>query len=514
MENTKVLIVGAGPTGLVLALSLARRGIPLRIVDKKAGPGEASRAMAVQARTLELYDQFGLASDVVAQGVQIETLHMRENGKDQALVHLADMGKGISPYPFALSYPQDDHERFLVERLTDLGVTIDWNSELESFSQGDERVMAALRSEKGGETIEAAYICGCDGARSKVREGLSAHFAGGTYKQLFFVADVKLEGDWGADGYINFSSTGFLLILPVRSSHMHRLIGLVPNELTTKTEIAFEDVRAISEEFAGRRIESVNWFSTYHSHHRVADRFRHGRAFIAGDAGHIHSPAGGQGMNTGIGDAINLGWKLASVIQDRAAQAILDTYEQERLPFARTLVASTDRVFESVVAEGLRGRFVRTWLLPHLFPLVSHFRSGRRAVFDVISQIRIEYRDSALSAGKAGSVAGGDRLPWVASHGHDNFALLRSLDWQMHVYGQAAASLVEASARLKLPLHVIPWSDEAERQGLKRDAAYLIRPDGYVALAMPRQETQLLDDYAVRFSLTFEFSGRAHETAH
>src|ERR1700693_2767463 len=230
-------------------------------------------------------------------------------------------------------------------------------------------------------------------------------------------------------------------------------------------------------------IRKVNWFSTYRVHHRVADHFRTGRAFLVGDAAHIHSPVGGQGMNTGIGDAVNLAWKLAAVLHGRVDAPLLDSYESERIAFARRLVATTDQAFTGVTSTGAIARLVRLHIVPILFPLITKLPSLRRVMFRTISQTAINYRGSSLSQGRAGTVHGGDRLPWVKLENSDNFAPLTSLDWQVHVYGEATAELQTACQDHKLPLHVFPWSVAVRRSGLRRTAVYLVRPDGHVALA-------------------------------
>jgi hypothetical protein len=223
----------------------------------------------------------------------------------------------------------------------------------------------------------------------------------------------------------------------------------------------------------------------------VAERFRHGRSFIAGDAGHVHSPAGGQGMNTGIGDAVNLAWKLAHVVGGRAAPSLLDTYEPERIAFARRLVATTDTAFQFIVDETLRGRLFRTVLVPYLAPLALRLPAVQRLAFRTVSQIGIHYRESALSAGAAGTVHGGDRLPWVEAD--DNFAPLAAIDWQVHVYGTVTEALRAAARARGLAVHELPWSEDAAAAGLARDALYLVRPDGHVAVADPRQDVAAID---------------------
>ena len=258
-------------------------------------------------------------------------------------------------------------------------------------------------------------------------------------------------------------------------------------------------------------VERVNWFSTYRVHHRVADRFREGRAFLLGDAAHIHSPVGGQGMNTGIGDAANLAWKLAAVLNGRADRSLLDSYEPERIAFARRLVATTDRAFTGVTSDGAIARRVRLNLVPAVVPMIFTFAVTRRFMFRTISQTVVNYRGSRLSEGRAGTVHGGDRLPWVApdSNGVDNFTPLTSLDWQVHVYGDATPEVQAACKERALPLHVFPWRQEIDRAGLRRGAVYLVRPDGYVALADPEGRAAAITSYLDARKLT-PASGSGH----
>lgn len=396
MPNVPVLIVGAGPSGLNRSLALARRNVPHRLISDANGPGEQSRAMVVQARTLEFYGQFGFAGEVVNQGVIAERAHVREGGesgggREVLSISFKEMGAGLSPYPFALAYPQDEHERFLIEKLIEAGIEVEWGAKLTSFQQDENGIKAFIEHNAGRmEETEAAYICGCDGARSCVRETLKLGFPGGTYQQLFYVADVKISRGFDRDLYINLGEHILSLMFPVRSSGMQRLIGLVPPELSDRQMLGFEDIRIRVEQLLDVKVTEVNWFSTYRVHHRVADKFRVGRAFIVGDAGHIHSPAGGQGMNTGIGDAINLGWKLAHVLQDRADPLLLDSYEPERIGFARSLVSTTDRAFTGLVTEGLVGEFTRRIVAPLVFAVATRFNLSRHAMFRTVSQTRIQ----------------------------------------------------------------------------------------------------------------------------
>jgi hypothetical protein len=283
-----------------------------------------------------------------------------------------------------------------------------------------------------------------------------------------------------------------------------RLVGTVLEQSAgNHGQLTFEDVRDRVTGHLKFQIHKVNWFSTYHVHHRVAAKFREGRAFLLGDASHVHSPVGGQGMNTGIGDAVNLAWKLAAVIDETAGQGLLDTYEPERIAFARRLVATTDRAFTMVTAHGPIAWRVRTRLVPLVVPLLFRLAPVQRVLFRTVSQIGVNYRDRPLSEGAAGAIRGGDRLPWAATGPHeDNFAPLVALAWQVHVYGQPRRGMAEACAQLGLPLEVFEWQPAMGRAGFLRGALYLIRPDGYVALADPECDPERLGDYFSRHGLS------------
>jgi 2-polyprenyl-6-methoxyphenol hydroxylase-like FAD-dependent oxidoreductase len=499
MTDCPVLIIGAGPTGLVLALWLSRLGVRVRIIDKVAEPGTTSRAVAVQARTLEFYQQVVLAGAVVEAGVQVAAANLWVGGAKAARLPLGRLGEGLSPFPYALTYPQDAHERLLIERLDALGVTVERRTELIHFDQHPEEVRAVLRRADGSEEVcEAAYLAGCDGAHSIVREGLATGFPGGTYSGLFYVADVDAAGP-AADGdiHVDLEEADFLAVFPLKGPGRLRLIGPVSWEPDREhRELTFDDVgkRAIGN--LKLTIARVNWFSTYRVHHRVAARFREGRVFLLGDAAHVHSPVGGQGMNTGIGDAVNLAWKLAAVLNGGARDSLLATYEPERIGFARRLVATTDRAFTLVTMQGAVARWVRTRLVPVILPLLMRLAPVRRFLFRTVSQIGVNYRNSPLSVGAVGAVRGGDRLPWVETGpGQDNFAPLGSLTWQVHVYGAPRSGVAEACAGLRLPLHLFEWRQEMRRAGLLRAALYLVRPDGYVALADPGAQPGRLRRY-------------------
>ena len=294
-RDPDVLIIGSGPTGLVLALWLTRLGVRVRIVDKTAEAGTTSRALAVQARTLEFYSQIGIAEAVIERGRKVIAANFWVSGKKKARVVFGDIGAGLSPYPFPLVFPQDEHERLLIERLSEIGVQVERQTELLGFEEVNGRVIARLKLPDGtDETCEAAYITGCDGARSAVREGLQIGFAGGTYNRLFYVADIQASGPTlNGELHIGLDTAEFLAMFPLKGDGRARLVGTIRDEGEDKHEnLSWNDVGKRVIEWIRVDVERVNWFSTYRVHHRVANHFRKGRAFLLGDAAHIHSPVG------------------------------------------------------------------------------------------------------------------------------------------------------------------------------------------------------------------------------
>ena len=336
-----------------------------------------------------------------------------------------------------------------------------------------------------------------------MRESLGTGFPGGTYRQVFYVADVEAAGP-SIDGelHVDLDEADFLAVFPLAGEGRARLIGTVRDERADHADtLRFEDVSSRAIDHLKVQVNKVNWFSTYHVHHRVTEHFRKGRAFLLGDAAHIHSPAGGQGMNTGIGDAINLAWKLAAVLAGRAPDSLLDTYETERIGFARRLVATTDRVFSFATAEGRIADIIRTRVAPVIFPKVVALEPVRDYIFRTVSQITLNYRGTPLSVGSAGHVHGGDRLPWVPGEGTDNFASLSAMIWQVHVYGAARPELAKWCADRNVELHVFAWRPQHEAAGLARNALYLLRPDTYVALADASGAPDAVDRYCAERGL-------------
>ncbi|RJE22677.1 FAD binding monooxygenase [Aspergillus sclerotialis] len=498
MSTTKpqILITGAGPTGLVLALWLSAQNIPVRIIDKSPFTSTTSRAMVVHARVLELYQQLGLTEAILKAGHVAPATNLWYSGVHKARVPLKDIGTGKTPYPFVFILPQDRHERVLEERLKEFGVEVERGVELASFVDEGEKVDVTLRKDGKEEVCEVDYVAGCDGGRSSVRHALGVKFEGGTYPHAFFVADVEGSGQgFNFEVNINLSATDFMLVFGLDDMRHARLVGFISSERVKDLDsLTFDDVSHIAMNEMKVNVEKVNWFSTYHVHHRVADRFRQGRVFLVGDAAHVHSPVGGQGMNTGISDAINLAWKLAAVLKNRADDSLLDSYEVERRAFALTLVATTDQAFTAITSEGLIANTIRGWVVPYIAPIAMRIPLVTTRLFNTISQTMLNYRAGPLAEGSAGSVHAGDRLPWAVVNGVDNFSVL-TIKWQVHVYGTATDDLVDWCKKKDIPLHVFEWDPEYQKTGLTRDAAYLLRPDTYIGAIDPTGSVETFEKF-------------------
>jgi len=502
MTRSDVLVVGAGPTGLVLALWLTKLGAKVRIVDKTATAGTTSRALAVHARTLELYRQLDLADAVIAKGHKVPAVNLWVGGGKKATISFENVGADITAYPFLHIFPQDEHEKLLISRLAYLGITVERSVECVGFEDKGDRIVARLRRpDKSEEVFEASWLAGCDGAGSMARKALGVGFPGGDYNHIFYVADVDASGP-PMDGelHVDLDQADFLAVFPLAGQGRARLVGAI-RDVKHPELIQFEDISPRAIENLKISVGKVNWFSHYHVHHRVAENFRKGRVFLLGDAAHIHSPAGGQGMNTGIGDAINLAWKLRSVMAGLAPETLLNSYEEERIAFAQRLVHTTDRLFTLASSESRFAGLLRKHVVPIAFPWLAKSEGFRKWLFRNISQLSLSYHDCPLNSGCAGRVRGGDRLPWIASV--DNHRSLADMRWQIHIYGEAPAELDRWRRQYDLPMHVFGWRGEYQKAGLARNALYLMRPDGYVALASPVATSEALARYLTARRIRF-----------
>jgi 2-polyprenyl-6-methoxyphenol hydroxylase-like FAD-dependent oxidoreductase len=498
--TTDVLIIGAGPTGLMLANQLGRRGIRALIIDRHSGPAQQTRAMAVHARTLEIYSKLGVADQALALGRRGTGANLWADGQQRARIPLSDIGRDLSLYPFVLMLGQDDNERILGANLSRFDLAIEWNTELIALKPEPGFVTATVRlNDRGIREIRAAYVAGCDGARSAVRELNGIAFPGAPYEHVFFVADTEATGPM-VQGELNVYlwRDGFHLFFPMRGHNRWRVIGILPTRFRDEPNLKFETLVPAIRDEAGAELQfqSCSWLSTYRIHHRCTERFRKDRCFLLGDAAHVHSPMGGQGMNTGLQDAYNLAWKLALVIEGRADDALLDTYEAERMQIAQRLLATTDRAFRLLVADNRIAGLFRTRVFAKIAAFAMRFDRTQMLAFQTLSMLGIRYPQSLLSRtlGQQPDAAphAGDRFPWLhlnfepGSPTQDLFERLDDTRFNLIVVGQTAPDDVTRLLGTLMQVHVIPDdatnARELTRVGIQGPAFYLLRPDGHIGL--------------------------------
>lgn len=437
---TDVLVVGAGPSGLMAAVCLARLGVDVTIVDGKSEPTRESRALALQARSMEIFDQLGLVEAVLAECDSAPQVVPGYRTRVYRPVGIAGFGRTLTPYPGIHMLEQSRTERILTDAYRDLGGDVLWRHELRNLrivEQAGYPVEAQLVAAGAAVTIRARWCIGADGASSTVRDLLGIAFEGATNPLRFYVADAR-----GVEGLE-------------------------------------EGVRTrLDAEFHIRDADSA-WFSSYRVHHRLAARVRQGPVFLVGDAAHVHSPVGAQGMNTGLQDAHNLACKLADVVAGRRGADTLDGYEAERRPVAQRLVATTDAIFARITSGGRAARFVRNRLFPLLAPLAVRVVPrliGTERSYGYVAQLRIHYTMGPdRRRGRRDRIVG-RRLAWSG----DNFGALRSMTWQVHGYGAPAEAVDATAGAVGLDAHAFG----PDRHGrLDPRLLYLVRPDGFVAAA-------------------------------
>ncbi|PSL44272.1 2-polyprenyl-6-methoxyphenol hydroxylase-like FAD-dependent oxidoreductase [Chitinophaga niastensis] len=505
-ESTAVLIVGAGPTGLMAACQLARLGIKFRIIDKNKEPTTQSRALAIHAASMEIFSQMGISDEFIALGKQTKAINYLVKGKVTEHIPLSAFGKGLTAFPFLLMLEQSRTERLLVNFLEKQGYEVEWETELIAFTQDTNAVYVTVKhNERNEETIKASWLIGADGAKSIVRRILNIPFGGETYPINLFVLDCKVNWQLQDDEiYIAFSNYSFAGFFPMPENRC-RIIGFVPKDIGEKENISFEDIKKGFAERMQMKVElsDPKWISMYHSHHRYVSQFRTGRCFLAGDAAHIHSPVGAQGMNTGLQDANNIAWKLALVIRNQAKENLLATYQQERLPFARQLVKTTDNAFGITVSKNPFIKIMRMYVAPKILALILKVNFITRYIFKNISQIGMNYPDSLLSKNASyGSFVSkapkpGERLPYLAFKDASG----KTFGMQQKVNGLTLHLFIFSGSDNKINVHLL--SNIAQRfkeaitieyislisgneilyksLGIKRTGCYLIRPDFHIA---------------------------------
>ena len=486
-----VIVVGAGPSGLMAAACLARLGTRVVVIDGKDGPTRESRALGLQARSMELYDQLGLAEAVQAEATPVPAIVPGYGTEVFGVVPIADLGKTITAFPGIWVLEQSRNERILRDAVLAFGGTILWRHELTGIEGGVEGrpVTVSADGPDGPMTATAPWLIAADGASSAVRKARGIQFEGTTSPLSYFVVDALDVTGLEPDGVnLRISGEDLMLAFPMGAPGHHRLLGIA--DATDEADDVVEArVRAMLTDRFGVAYTESSWFSRYRTHHRVAARFRDGAVFLIGDAAHVHSPVGAQGMNTGLQDAHNLACKLAQVVAGDAPESMLDEYAHERRPVAQRLVRTTDALFRRLTSRSRMAHVVRTRVVPAIAPLAV--RIGPRGLrgerlYGYLSQTRIRYRMPGAHE-REGVL--GRRLPWT---GGDNHASLRDFTWQVHGYGVDADIVDQVAAALG----VDGFAHPADRFGrLATDRVYLVRPDGFVAgVAPPAVATAALHD--------------------
>jgi 2-polyprenyl-6-methoxyphenol hydroxylase-like FAD-dependent oxidoreductase len=516
MGPDPVLVVGAGPTGMTAALELSRLGTPVRLIEKAPPrpstaepPPERSRAIGVQARTLELLEMRGLSEEMLRHGHPTTACSVYSGGK--RLFRL-DFSKLESRYDYLLFISQMETERILRERIEKQGVPVERGVELVGFSQDGlspepSQVTVVLRHEDGRlEEASAPWLIDAEGAHSLVRTTLGLFFEGRTRDEAFALGDIRVEGDLAEDEFYLFSTEyGFLGLFPFGDRLFRIVASVPPDKALASAAPAIQDLQSIFDQRSPipARLSGLFWASWFRINSRMVRHVRVGRLLLGGDAAHIHSPAAGQGMNTGIQDMINLAWKLALVIRGDAPVALLDTYEEERLPVLRNILRKTERITDLMSS---RRPLVRR-LLRGLAPRLARAAPVQRQVPFRVSQIAIGYRRSPLSVnrGRAGGLRAGDRVPDVlvrsrVTHGDEwrerfLFELLDPSCFTLlvvHPAGSYEAAVDWCDAVSPWPIiriaGVAPPEDAAARARFEATfgrsrGVFLVRPDGYVGFA-------------------------------
>jgi 2-polyprenyl-6-methoxyphenol hydroxylase-like FAD-dependent oxidoreductase len=503
-----VLVVGAGPTGLALAFQLLDFGARFRLVDRQRHRVHESRALAIQPRTLEVLARHGLSQRLVERGNPASRLRLHL-GDRVASFKLFDLGIEDTAYPYLLLLSQAETEAILGEHLSRHGVLAERGVELVDLEPRGSGVACRLRHPDGTEEIvQARYVAGCDGAHSTVRERSGISFEGYDYPQTFLLADLEVDGLEPDTQHAFVTSTGLLLFFPLGTPATWRLITMrSPRDPVGPVTLGQLQELADRHAGPGLRLHDPVWMTDFTLHNRGAAHYRSGPVFLAGDAAHIHSPAGGQGMNIGIQDAINLGWKLGLVCRGNAAPSLLDTYEIERGPVGRAVLRLTDRAFSVATTTNPALLFIRSEVVPRLAPILLRFRRPRGMAFRTVSELSIHYRRSPLSVDGPGSaghgIAAGKRLPDAPVLVDGRATTLHMMTtaptfhlllcgplaaWRDNDAGEIAGVFPDAVAvhRLSRDRGAGTLQDQQgfalRRLGVRPSerAQYLVRPDGYI----------------------------------
>lgn len=492
MNTDLVLIVGAGPTGMTMAIELKRFGFDVRIIDKSDHLALHSQALVVQARTLEQLQRYGLAQAAIARGRKLTRAGFFS---DQRKIVSFTFDQIASRYPYLLFLPQSETEAILNQQMESMRVKTERSTELVAFTQQGAAVSATLRRSDGSEErIQPRWILGCDGAHSKVRELAGIPFEGGGVGLSFFLGDLELEGlDVPSDELVIHMHQGDVVFMGRLSDKWTRLIVALHTAQgePTHRDLSIQDFQdAVDRSGVRVRILSSNWMTPFRVNDLQAARYRAGSVFLAGDASHIHSPVGGQGMNTGIQDVANLAWKLAAVARG-ADDRLLDSYEEERGAVGKALLRFTERGLKLATSANPLIEGIRDALLP----LLTGLHPVQKAAAAFISETAIEYRSSSIVAdhGGDGTLRAGDRMPDLALQNRSHTATTLLEDWTdgkhlallLEATDQEVAEVTSLAPARVLRLRASDLEDEGRHLLGVEKKLLILRPDGYIGFRGP-----------------------------
>ncbi|HYL32106.1 MAG TPA: FAD-dependent monooxygenase [Stellaceae bacterium] len=483
MSDISVLVAGGGPIGLAMAGELRRRGVPFRAIERAARRTDLSKALVIWPRTLELLRLAGCADDFTAVGRPTREAQLRANGRLIAEISFAGIA---TPYPYALFIPQSETERLLEEHLERLGGRLERTVELTSFEPGQNGVACTLTHADGRiERVTCDYLVGCDGAHSVVRHGLKIDFAGATEPAAFMLGDVKLDGAVEDKLQLYWHREGVLGIFPMQRGRFRVIADLGPATAAPQ-EATLDLIQSALDRRGPRGVRAYDpvWLSLFRINDRKVSDYRHGRVFLTGDAAHIHSPAGGQGMNTGIQDAFNLAWKLALTIKGKSGDRLLATYSPERSAVGDRVLRNAARLTQLATLHQPAAQAIRNQVVA----LLMRFAPVRRAFARTMTELDIRYPRSALSQGRPSkALRPGDRAPDAAAtidgRRRQLFDVLNRDGFTVLAVGAAEApGAVELAARFMPWVKAVPVLAEGEMKTRYGTGVYVIRPDWYVGL--------------------------------